>query len=91
MYAGLDEAKVIRDKKDQSHRGCCFLRCKSFLEAQYIIRLGGASAEQMTLKLPHFKPPYLSKTQKEVVSKLQIRYADGELERLGIVSIDATV
>lgn len=33
------EAKIIRDKADNSHKGCAFLRCMYFHEAEFILKL----------------------------------------------------
>lgn len=69
------EARVIRDKYDGSHRGCAFLRCKQFHVAEIILDLHKPRAKTVD-------------EESGINSRLQLRFADGELERLGIVNID---
>jgi hypothetical protein len=33
------EAKIIRDKVDNSHKGCAFLRCMYFHDAEFILKV----------------------------------------------------
>ena len=33
-FGQIIEAKIIRDKNDSSHKGCAFLRCMNFHEAE---------------------------------------------------------
>lgn len=36
-YGNILEARIIRDKYDGSHRGCAFLKCQNFHEAEDIL------------------------------------------------------
>jgi CUG-BP- and ETR3-like factor len=69
------EARVIRDKFDGTHRGCAFLRCKMYHEAELILDSHKPRAKRVA-------------EDAGLISRLQLRFADGELERLGIVNID---
>jgi hypothetical protein len=70
------EARIIRDKFDGAHRGCAFLKVKMFHEAE--------------LMLDSHRPRAKRVAEDEGLNpRLQLRYADGELERLGVVSIEA--
>lgn len=69
------EARIIRDKFDGSHRGCAFLRCKMFHEAELILDSHRPRAKKVA-------------EDEGLLPRLQLRFADGELERLGVVNID---
>ena len=36
-FGNVLEARIIRDKYDGSHRGCAFLKCQNFHEAENIL------------------------------------------------------
>lgn len=38
-FGTILEAKIIRDKNDSSHKGCAFLKCLYFHEADAILRM----------------------------------------------------
>ena len=69
------EARVIRDKFDGTHRGCAFLKCKQFHVAEVILDSHKPRAKKID-------------EDAGINPRLQLRFADGELERLGIVNID---
>ena len=69
------EARIIRDKFGGSHRGCAFIRCKMFHDAELILDCHRPRAKKVA-------------EDEGLMPRLQLRYADGELERLGIVNID---
>ncbi len=74
-FGTILEARIIRDKFDGSHRGCAFLKCKFFHEAEFILDTHRPRAKKVDEDLG-------------ILPRLQLRFADGELERLGIVNID---
>jgi CUG-BP- and ETR3-like factor len=74
-FGSVLESRVIRDKFDGSHRGCAFLKCKYFHEAEFILDSHRPRAKKIA-------------EDEGINVRIQLRYADGELERLGIVNID---
>ncbi len=74
-FGSVIEARIIRDKFDGSHRGCAFLKCKFFHEAEFILDSHRPRAKKVA-------------EDEGIIARLQLRFADGELERLGIVNID---
>ncbi|CDW88267.1 rna binding protein [Stylonychia lemnae] len=137
------EAKIIRDKNDNSHKGCAFLRCVNFHEAEFILKVHKVSKKHSnkskdqqasrtrqrsrsnrrnnrnnrkskspidkTIKRENSQrsarssssysddssssdddSSYFDEKSNKIMNKLQVRYADGELERLGIVNLEKT-
>ncbi|KAK6164772.1 hypothetical protein DH2020_001636 [Rehmannia glutinosa] len=78
-FALVDEVNIIKDKATRASRGCCFVICPSREEADKAVNachnkktLPGATCSLCII---------------QASSPLQVKYADGELERLGIYSI----
>lgn len=38
-FGTIIEAKIIRDKIDNAHKGCAFLRCMNFHEAEFMLKV----------------------------------------------------
>lgn len=101
-FGTILDAKIIRDKFDGSHRGCAFLKTQVFHEAEIILKNHLPRGKDEITSKPNpdkrdrhdRKQKSRSKYEEDEVcgtklnSRLQVRYADGELERLGIVNLD---
>ncbi|GER26502.1 RNA binding protein [Striga asiatica] len=74
-YARVDEVNVIKDRATRASRGCCFVICPSREEADKAI-----DAFHNKKTLPGVAC-FLCLIQAS--NLLQVKYADGELERLG--------
>lgn len=42
-FGSILEAKIIRDKGDNSHKGCAFIKCMNFHEAEFILKVHKAN------------------------------------------------
>ncbi|XP_020108845.1 RNA-binding protein BRN1-like isoform X4 [Ananas comosus] len=69
----VDEVNIIKDKATKTSRGCCFLICPSRAEADKAVN---SYHNKRTL------PGVVLICSTQASSPLQVKYADGELERL---------
>ena len=111
------EARIIRDRTPmQNHKGCAFLKCLNFHEAENILRIHRQkkcepsdlrgnkpqdSDDEMDNRERRKRQRAKIRTEEDydnlpaseyydmlINEKISVKYADCELERLGIVNID---
>ncbi|KAG6785143.1 hypothetical protein POTOM_010868 [Populus tomentosa] len=92
-FALVDEVNIIKDKTTRASRGCCFLKCPSRQEADKAVNAchnkkalpGNMFASQVNftvLELESVATRTGFVNEITASSPLQVKYADGELERL---------